>query len=129
MIKKKKRLKEYNGALDTDSLWNRNTSVKRDYDGKTAQEILGLEDEGPGTLNKTQPMSMMDIVLNSWDGDSIRGEQEAYEEEEDSDSESDTDEDIEDDEDIENEEDDELEENIGDGESYTFEPKEEEDED
>jgi hypothetical protein len=80
---KKLSLKEAsNGALDTDSLWNQQVAAKKAKTGKDAQEMLGIEPEPPGNLNKIHPMSMMDIVMSSWEGDSIKGDQVAYDDDE-----------------------------------------------
>jgi hypothetical protein len=79
-VKNKKKIKEDINALNVDSLWDRESAIKKDKGGESAQEMLGIEPDMPGNIDKIQPMKMMDIVMNSWEGDSIRGGHESYEE-------------------------------------------------
>ena len=159
----KKNIKEDNSNMDVDSLWGRRSAAKKDYAGKTVQQILDIEPDPPGNLDKTHPMSMMQIVMNSWGkGGAIRGDNETYEKEEDQGEGSHTAFDLEDDSenydsdnDEENEEEDndddvgssssrrwvrdpddclsddeeeDLDEGLDQGNTYTFEPDDEEDE-
>ena len=71
MVKKKKKVKEhknvYDPILNTDSMWNRETSIKKTKDGKTIQQMLGIDDEDEPGITEKEPMKMMDIVLKAWD--------------------------------------------------------------
>lgn len=50
---------------DTDSMFNRQVSVKKVKDGESIQQMLGLDDNAPERLT-TNPISMMDLVMQAF---------------------------------------------------------------
>lgn len=64
MNKKQKYRKIEN--VGADSLWSRLSNKKSSKGGKTIQQILGIEGEGPEPLGG-KPLKMMDIVNSMYD--------------------------------------------------------------
>ena len=46
-------------------MWNRQTSIKKVKNGESIQDMLGLTDNSPERL-VTNPISMMDLVMQSY---------------------------------------------------------------
>lgn len=51
---------------NADTIWSRLSALKKSNTGKTAQQKLGIEDEGPEPLGG-KPMSMMDLVKSMYE--------------------------------------------------------------
>jgi hypothetical protein len=84
-IKKKKRLSEKTGfdpIANADSVWSRaSASRKSGKSGKDLQQILNIEDDGPDRrLHTSEPLKMMDLVLQDWEGDQANGDDPAEDE-------------------------------------------------
>ncbi len=72
--KKKKKLQEkvgFDSIVNADSMWNRQSSIKKAKNGKTIQQILGFGDDDRelGLPQQNEPMKMMDLVLQNWEDD------------------------------------------------------------
>jgi hypothetical protein len=63
---KKEHKKNYDSILNADSMWNRQSSIKKSKSGKDIQKLLGIGDEEDYKAEE-EPMKMMDIVLQSWE--------------------------------------------------------------
>jgi hypothetical protein len=71
-IKKKKKLHEktnFDPLSNPDSMYSRLTADRKSKAGENIQQMLDLDDEGPGGLKQHEPLKMMDLVLQNWEGD------------------------------------------------------------
>jgi len=76
LMKALRALKEYSTINNADSMVSRSGANKagsigrkRGKGGAEIQDLLGIEDEGHSKLSDSQPLSMMDVVLQVWTGE------------------------------------------------------------
>jgi hypothetical protein len=77
--KKKKQLQEKTGfdpINNADSMTSRTNGIRKvGKAGKEIQKFLDIEDDGPDTFHHTsEPMKMMDLVFQDWEGDQANGD-------------------------------------------------------
>ena len=89
---KKEHKKNYGQVDNPDSLWQRANSARKvqgknpntGMGGKEIMQMLGIEDDGAENINDRKPLKMMDIVLQTWEGeDKDRENYDEYDPEED----------------------------------------------